>query len=128
MTQAFLIQFAGSAVAVALLVGLAAWLGRPKALPHLDDAQARAFLTLEYPGRSVDGVWVTTDGRGALARSGDLALVLYAAGDGLVARHLAWSAAMAARPVAGSVQLALGDFAAPRARLAFSTWPPGGPD
>ena len=124
MTPAFWIQFAGSAVAVALLVGLAAWARIPKALPVLTLMQARALLAQVFPAKPIDALWIADDGRGAVARSGEIALVIYAAGDGFVARHLAWTDAVKAQPAAGRVNIDLHDFAAPRVRLRFETWPP----
>ncbi len=112
-------------MAVALLVALAAWLGRPKALPVLDDAYAKMLLAEEFPGRVIETLWVAVDGRGAVGRSGDLALIIYAAGDGFVARHLPWAHAMASKVQSGKVIIRLGDFAAPHARLAFENWPLG---
>ena len=122
-TQAFLIQTAGSAVAVLILTGIAAWARLAKPMPILDEPVARRYFTEEFPAKPLDQVWISDDGRGALARSGDLALVLYAAGDGYIARHLLWDQAMAAKPDKGQVVIPFHDVAAPRGRLAFANWP-----
>jgi hypothetical protein len=121
---AFAIQLAGSALAVAMLVGLAAWLGRPNPTPALDEAAARERLAIEFPGAPIQGLWIAADGRSALARSGELALALFQVGDGYVARSLAWEAARALKPVDGRLTLKFPEAAAPRARLAFAAWPP----
>lgn len=124
LDRAFLIQTAGSAVAVGLLVALAAWAKIAKPMPPLSDARARALFAEEFPGKTLDRLWVTTDGRGALARSGASALVLCEVGDAYVARHIPWAQALAATFRDGVLKLDLADVAAPRARLAFDSWPP----
>ena len=124
LDRAFLIQTAGSAVAVGLLVALAAWAKIAKPMPPLSDARARALFAEEFPGKPLDRLWVTTDGRGALARSGASALVLCEVGDAYVARHIPWAQALAATFRDGVLKLDLADVAAPRARLAFDSWPP----
>ena len=127
MNQSFLIQLAASALAVALLVGFAAWarIARPAAL--LDGERARRVLAEEFPGRALDSLWVATDGMGALARSGAMALVLCRLGDGYVARQIPWDQALAASFRDGRLSLDLRDVAAPRAVLALQSWPPISP-
>lgn len=122
--HAFLIQLAGSAVAVAVLVAIAAWAKIAKPTPPLSDARARVLFAEEFPGKALDGLWVAIDGRGALARSGASALVLCEVGDGYVARHIPWAQALAASFRDGVLKLDLADIAAPRARLSFDAWPP----
>ena len=122
-SKAFLIQTAGSAVAVLILTGIAAWARLAKPMPILDEAAARQYFTQDFPAAKIDQIWISDDGRGAVARSGDLALVLFVAGDGYIARHLTWDQAMAARPVNGQVVISFHDIAAPRGQLAFATWP-----
>ena len=124
MNAAALIQLAISAFAVALMVGLAAWMTRGRGAPPLDEAQARRWLAEEFPDLAIDGLWLATDGKGAVARSGDQALVLSRMGDGYAARRLAWSKAVAAGLKDGRVRLALSDPGAPRAVLAMAVWPP----
>lgn len=124
MSAAYLIQFAVSAAAVALMVGLAAWATRGRGAPALDAAAARAWLADEFPGRTLDGLWLAADGMGAVAKSGEAALVLSRMGDGYAARQVAWSAALAAAPRDGRIRIALSDPAAPRAVLAMAAWPP----
>jgi hypothetical protein len=125
VNSAFLIQLAISATAVALIVGLAAWMTRGRGAPPLDEAEARRWLADEFPGRPMDGLWLASDGMGAVARSGDMALVLTRMGDGYAARAVSWARALAADlKHDGRVRIPLSDPAAPKAVLAFTTWPP----
>jgi hypothetical protein len=126
LSTAFLIQTLVSAIAVALMVAAAAWARIARPTPPLDDASARALLADEFPGRPIEALYVAADGKGAMARSGDSALVLTRLGDGVVARQLPWSSALASRYADGRLTLELGDFGAPRAVLALSAWPPEG--
>ena len=124
MDKAILVQFAGSAAAVVALVGLAAWARIAKPAPPLDESQARALLADEFPGRRIEGVWVALDGKGAVARSGALALVLCQVGDGYAARQIPWAKAVCASFRNGELILDLADIAAPRAVLLLPSWPP----
>jgi hypothetical protein len=124
--NAALIQFAVSAAAVALMVGLAAWATRGRSGPPLDEAAARAWLADEFPGRRIERLWLAADGAGAVAKSGDQALVLTRMGDGYAARRVPWAKALAARVHQGRVLIPLSDVAAPRAVLALQAWPPKG--
>lgn len=124
MSQAFFVQFAASAAAIAVLVGTAAWAKIAKPMTPLTDAKALELLAQEFPGRPIDRIWVAVDGRGALAKSGAAALVLCEVGDGYVARHIPWTQAVASSFRDGVVRLDLSDVAAPVARLALPNWPP----
>jgi hypothetical protein len=124
MQLADLIQLAVSAAAVAAMVGLAALATRGRGAPPLDEGTARRWLADEYPDARIDGLWIAADGLGAVARSGETALVLSRMGDGCVARAIAWDAAARADARDGRVVLPLGDFGAPRAVLALGAWPP----
>ncbi len=124
MNIAFLIQLVVSAVAVALMVAVAAWARIARPLAPLDDASARALFAEEFPGRRIDQLWIAADGRGALARSGESALVASCFGDGYAARQIAWRQALAGRFADGRLTLELHDVAAPRAVLALAAWPP----
>ena len=124
MDRAYFIQLAASGGAVAVLVGLAAWLGIARPLSPLDETGARALLAEEFPGRPVDALWVATDGAGALARSGALALVICRTGDGFAARQIPWAQALSATFRDGRLSLNLGDVTAPRAVIALPSWPP----
>lgn len=124
--RAYLIQTAGSALAVGVLIAIAAWAKIAKPAPPLSDARARALFADEFPGKALDRLWVTVDGRGALAQSGASALVLCEVGDGYVARHIPWAQALASTFKDGVLRLDLADIAAPKATLAFEAWPPAG--
>jgi hypothetical protein len=125
MSWAFVIQTLISAAAIAGLVWLAAWARIAAPRPPLDAAAARALIAEEFPAARIEGVWIAADGRSALARAGDQALVVYLRGDDYVARAVAWAEAAATRPDGGAVQLSFHDIAAPGARLAVDgVWPP----
>ncbi len=124
LNAAALIQLAISAVAVASMVGLAAWMTHGRGAPPLDEAEARRWLADEFPDLAIDGLWLATDRQGAVARSGDQALILSRMGDAYAARRLAWAKAAAAGLKDGRVRLALSDPGAPRAVLAMAVWPP----
>jgi hypothetical protein len=109
---------------VAVLVGLSAWAKLARPMPPLTEPRARALFAEEFPTRTVESLWIAADGRGALARSGALALVLCEVGDGYVARNVPWAEALASTFRDGVLRLDLADVAAPRASLAFETWPP----
>lgn len=123
MDKALLIQLLGSVVAVTLLVGFTAWARIARPTPPLDAAGARALLAEEFPDDPVDAVWIAADGAGLVARSGQLALVLWRKGDGYVARTAPWTDAMTATVADGRVRLRLADGAAPLA-LGDGDWPP----
>lgn len=123
MDNGTLIQFAGSVAAVGALVALSAWARIAKPVGPLTPERARDLLMLEF-GRTVDAVWVSTDGTGAIGRSGVLALVICQVGDGYVTRHMPWTNAVAATLRDGRLRLELGDPSAPSVTLAMEAWPP----
>jgi hypothetical protein len=127
MTLAFWIQLAISAIAVAALVGLVAWLGLPREAPPLDQSHARRLLADEFPDACPRMIWIAADGESALARSEDEALIVYRAGDGYVVRSAPWSRVLAAVVKNGRAMLKLDDAAAPSARFTLgdgAAWPP----
>lgn len=124
MDKAYFIQLAASLAAVALLVGLAAWANIAKPAGPLDMDRVRAILATEFPGRTVDAIWVASDGAGALARSGGLALVLCQVGDGYAARQIPWAQAVSSSFREGRLRIDLADIAAPVATIALPSWPP----
>ncbi|MBS0363965.1 MAG: hypothetical protein JSR98_21540 [Proteobacteria bacterium] len=126
MNAAALIQLAVSALAVALMTGLAALATRGRGAPPLDEAAARRLLAEEFPDRRPEALWLAADGHGVIAREGERALVLARIGDGYLARELAWSAALSAEVRDGRLTLPLREPGAPRAVLAFAAWPPEG--
>lgn len=127
MNPGFLIQTAASAAAVAVLVGLAAWAKIARPGSPLDDARARALLAEDFPGRTIDELWVAVDGKGALAKSGAAALLLCELGDGYVCRQIPWAQALAASFKDGRITVNLADVGAPKAVIALTAWPPKPP-
>lgn len=123
LDKALLIQLSGSAAAVVLLVGLAAWAGVPRPAPPLDPAGARALLAQEFPDDRIEALWIAADRAGAVARSGDLALVLWRKGDGYVARAAPLAEALNAAVARGRVRLR-GVDGSPRLALDDGAWPP----
>jgi hypothetical protein len=127
VTLAFLLQTGASLVAIALLVALAAWANVARPTPPLDQAAITELLAFEFPGAPIDGVWLAADRRGAIARSGNQALLITTAGDGYVTRSTPWSQAASALPRDGVVTFRLADIGAPRARFVLgdgAAWPP----
>lgn len=124
MDEAFFVQLAASAAAVGVLVAIAAWAKIARPLAPLDEHKARALLAEEFPGRTIDAVWVASDGVGALAKSGGLALVICRVGDGFAARQIPWAQAIAASFRDGKLCVDLADVAAPRATITLPSWPP----
>lgn len=120
----FLVQLAASGGAVGLLVALAAWAKISRPAGPLDDRRARALFAAEFPGRTIEAVWVGSDGKGAVAKSGAAALILCAIGDGFVARVIPWARALSSGVRDGRLCIDLSDIAAPRAFIALPSWPP----
>ena len=108
----------------AFYVQLAAWAKIAKPAGPLDEHRAREILALEFPARRLDAVWVASDGAGALARSGGLALVICQVGDGFAARQIPWAQAVSASFRDGRLCIDLADIAAPKATLNLPSWPP----
>lgn len=124
MNDEFFIQLASSAAAVGALIALAAWAKIAKPVAPLDEYKARAMLAEEFPGRTVEAVWIASDGCGALAKSGALALVICRVGDGFAARQIPWGQAVSATFKNGKLSVNLGDIAAPTAIISLPSWPP----
>ncbi len=124
MDKDFLIQLAASAAAVGALIALAAWAKIARPAGPLDERKARTILTEEFPGRAVQNLWIASDGAGALARSGGLALVICQVGDGFVARQAPWAQVVCASFKDGKLRINLDDISAPTAVIALPAWPP----
>jgi len=124
MNSAFFVQLGLSAAAVGALVALTAWAKIAKPAAPLDEHRARALLAEEFPTRRIDAVWVATDGAGAMAKSGALALVICQVGDGFAARQIPWGQAISATFRNGKLIVDLADVAAPRATISLPAWPP----
>ncbi len=123
MDKALLVQLLGSAVAVALLVGLAAWAGKPRPTPPLDGVSAHRLLAEEFPDHRIDHVWLADDGAGVVARSGAEGLVIWRRGDGYVARSAPWAAIAGAVPKDGRLRLSAVD-GVPVLMAGQGVWPP----
>ena len=123
LDKALLIQLLGSAVAIAALVGLAAWAGIARPSPPLDAQTLATLLADEFPDHHPTATWISADGSGALAREGDRVLVLWRRGDGYVARETRWQALAAATAQKGRVKLPVDD-ASPVFAVADDIWPP----
>jgi hypothetical protein len=126
LDKEFIIQQAVSVVGVLVLIALAGWAKIGRRLDDLDEARARALFADEFPKAHVDAVWLADDGKGAVAKAGDQALILTALGDGYVARAAPWTEVAAATPKAGRLSIRLKDIAAPRVSVAMAAWPPKG--
>ncbi|WP_337188372.1 hypothetical protein [Phenylobacterium sp.] len=124
MDEAFFIQLALSAAAVGALVAIVAWAKIAKPVRPLDDHKARVLLAEEFPTRSIDAIWTASDGAGALAKSGGMALVLCRVGDGFAARQIPWPQAVSATFRNGRLHVNLDDIAAPAATIRLPSWPP----
>jgi hypothetical protein len=118
MDQEFAIRFAVSLTSIGAMVALAAWARIPRPCATLDSNEARRLLAVEFPDLSIQGLWLASDG--AVARSGDQALVLFRLGDGYVSRAMDWSQALKARPAKNRLWFSFDDFAAPKAGLSLS--------
>ncbi|MBU1378708.1 MAG: hypothetical protein KKE02_05565 [Alphaproteobacteria bacterium] len=124
MDEAFFVQLALSGGAVAVLVAIAAWARIAKPAGPLDEHKARGILEYEFPGRTLDAIWVASNGAGALAKSGGMALVICQVGDGFAARQIPWAQAISASFKNGKLCVDLTDISAPRATLSLPSWPP----
>lgn len=124
MDKGLLVQFAASVAAIGALLAVSAWARIARPIDPLTAETAKTLLTREF-GRALDGVWVSTDGRGAIGRSGVMALVIYQVGDGYLTRRLPWANAVATTRKDGQLRLELGDPAAPTVTLVMGSWPPG---
>ena len=118
-----LVQLIGSAIAISVLVAIAAWAGIARPTAPLDAATLGALLAEEFPDHHPTATWISADGAGAVARDGDLALVLWRRGDGYVARDVAWSVVAQAQSKTGRRTLRLAD-AAPAFAVSDDVWPP----
>jgi len=112
-----LLQFAGSAVAVLLMAGIAAWARIPRPTRPLDEALARQILSEEHPDDPIDCLWVDASGDAAIARSGDQAIVLFRVGDGFATRNAPWAELGRIAPKNSELMIRFADPGAPAARF-----------
>jgi hypothetical protein len=109
---------------VGVIMALVAWAKIPRPTPELDEAEVKRRLADDFPLAPLDQIWLALDGTGAIARSGDRALLLFRLGDSYVSRSMDWSESLKAQPVKGRFRFQFDDFAAPEASLALATdWP-----
>ena len=120
MTLKFIITQLVTLAIVGAIMGLVAWVNIPRATPPLDEAEVRRRLAEDFPQTPLDRIWLALDRKGAVARSGDLALLLFRMGDSYVSRSMAWSKALQAEASKGRFWFKFNDFAAPRASLALA--------
>ncbi len=126
MSSAFIIQLAGSAVAISALTALVAWAKIARPCSSLDEARARAVLAEEFPGEAIDRLWIAADQRAAIAKSAEIALIIIQVGDGYLARSISWARLSLASLEGDFARLRLDDITAPRIVFAVadaSPWP-----
>lgn len=123
MDQAYLLQFAVSAVAICVMAAVAAWARVPRPTPPLTESAARAIIQDELPDLSLGPVWVDACGDTAVARAGELGVVLFRVGDSYTVREAPWETVKAAKPRKDRLVIAFGDPAAPAAEFKLA----GGP-
>lgn len=124
MEQGYLIQFAGSAAAIAVLALAAAWARIPRNAPLLDEATARALIGDEEPDVRIERVWVDAAGRTAVAKAGDEGVVLFRVGDSFAVRLVPWTDLAKATVRKGAALIRFGEIGAPAAAFQL----PGGAD
>ncbi len=123
MLPADFTQLAMTGFATIMLVGATAWASLSKPKPPLNETRARALFDEIFPDRRLDAVWVAADGKGAMAKSGALALVLCAVGEEFVGRRLPWASALASAFRTGQISVDLTDLSEPPAILALQALP-----
>ena len=120
VTLKFIITQLVTLAIVGGIMGLVAWVKIPRATPPLDEAEVKRRLAEDFPNSPLDQIWIAIDGAGAVARSGDLALLLFRMGDSYVSRSMVWSQAVQAEAIKGRFWFRFNDFAAPKASLALA--------
>ncbi|HEX6865754.1 MAG TPA: hypothetical protein VF122_00840 [Caulobacteraceae bacterium] len=115
MEDGYLIQFVGSAIAIAVLTLIAAWARIPRATPKLDDASARAIIAEDEPDLALDHVWVDAAGLTAVAKAGAEGVVLFRVGDGFAVRTMPWAEVASAAASGDRAVIAFHDPGAPKA-------------
>lgn len=124
MDESYLLQFAGSAGAIAVLALAAAWARIPRKAPMLDEATARALIKGEEPDVMLERVWVDAAGRTAVAKAGGEGVVLFRVGDSFAVRSMPWAEIAKATVRKGRALIRFDDIGAPAAAFQL----PGGAD
>jgi hypothetical protein len=115
MEQGYLLQFAVSAIAIAVLAATAWWARIPRKVEPLDEASARALIKDEDPDVVLERVWVDAAGQTAVAKAGGDGVVLFRVGDGFAVRSLPWAQVAGAVARQGRAVIRFGDVGAPAA-------------
>lgn len=123
LQQPYLVQIALTAAAFGVLIAVSTWARGASPDTPLTRERARELILARFPGRKVEAMWVAVDGRGAVARSGVMALVLYQQAGRPILRQMPWPMVLAATARDGLVRLELGE-GSPPALLALDAWPP----
>jgi len=113
--QAYLLQFAGSLAAVALLAAAAFWARIPRPTQPLTDSAARAFIEDELPDQVLERVWIDAAGDTAVGKAGDMGVVLFRVGDSYAVRTAPWAQVKAARCAKAVAVIRFDDPACPMA-------------
>jgi hypothetical protein len=125
MNPPFLAQLATTGgIAITSLVFAMIWAKICKPVAPLDEERARFLIQEKFPSRRVDAVWVGASGTGAVGKSGAMALVLCAVGEGYVGRQIPWALAMKSGFRDGEICIDLTDIKAPPAVISLPTWSP----
>ena len=124
MDDPLLSQIAWTGVAVMVLVGAATLFSFIKPSGPISELRARGLFAEAFPDRTIEGVWLSADGRAALAKSGGLALVVCLVGDSFLVRQIPWAQALSSSFRSGRLSVDLGDDAAPVAVISLTAWPP----
>ncbi len=115
MEEGYLIQFVGSAAAIAVLTLIAAWARIPRKAPPLDEAAVRALIAVDEPDIALESVWIDAPGRTAVARAGGEGVVLFRVGDCFAVRTMPWNEVASAVAERGRAVIAFHDPGAPKA-------------
>jgi hypothetical protein len=113
--QGYLLQFAGSAIAIALLAAAAFWARIPRPTQPLTEASARDLIADELPDETPERVWIDAAGDTAVARAGATGIVLFRVGDSYTVRTAPWAQVRAARRVKDRAIIRFNDPACPSA-------------
>lgn len=121
MDQAYLVQFAGSAGAIAVLALAAAWARIPRKAPLLDETTARAIIEDEEPDVRLERVWVDAAGLTAVGKAGGEGVVLFRVGDSFAVRLVPWTELAKATVRKGRALIRFHEIGAPLAAFQLTT-------
>lgn len=115
MDEGYLLQFAGSAAAIALLAAAAFWARIPRPTQPLTEVSARDLILDELPDAAPERVWVDASGDTAVAKAGDAGIVLFRVGDSYTVRTAPWGEVQASRRLNDRAVIRFDDPACPSA-------------